>query len=213
MAKDKIARIVFSYGGGRYHFMSVMVGRDNSFYFHVARRDGEPYCTAKIATTPGVRTPIRFDDFRVSSFDFNKVSLHASGEIHLTDKQGAASENRSFGLPFERIDAYREALIAAPCKPDLLPVPRMRPGFELMLPLPDDMTPFFLSFTIVRHGADYADSLPPPGDVMGDYALLPQMGSAFGLLVTARTVGQEKTGTVVTWPPNSFWLFRKDNAI
>jgi hypothetical protein len=95
--------------------------KDNSFYFHLYEEDNEVFKSYSVTSENGI-TKIEFDKIKEHDFQRNKISLHQSGYIHSTDKNGRRLKDNIIGFPFSEIEISKLILILAPKKIDTLPI-------------------------------------------------------------------------------------------
>jgi hypothetical protein len=118
--KRKSTRIIFEINQEYYKFASFFVDRnDNSFYFHLYEEADENFKSYNVISENGT-TKIEFDNINEHDFKRNKLSIHQSGYIHSTDKNGKRLKDNIVGIPFSQIESSKLILILLPKKIDTL---------------------------------------------------------------------------------------------
>ncbi|GMU65831.1 MAG: hypothetical protein AMXMBFR36_21050 [Acidobacteriota bacterium] len=198
--------MVLGFRGELRKFITVFIGRDNSFYFHPYRPPGAPWFEPPSAAEPegeGIR--IQFPHFAASKFNLHKVSFHPSGVIHLTDTEGQKRKKGTQGPSFDTLELPYDCAVFIPCDPALLPRHTPRKGFKAQIDLPDDVRPFHVTFSIF-------DSASPIAASAGPYIPHPLNfvfpGQRLGLAVTMWPVQSPMVEEPVAWPPFPFFLLR-----
>lgn len=148
--KRKSTRIIFNIDETLYKFASFFVDkRDNSFYFHLYEEDNENFKSYNVTSDKGM-TKLEFDNFDEHDFQRNKLSLHESGYIHSTDKNGKRLKDNVTGFPFAEIDTCKLVLILAPKKIDTLPILEKTDPLRDIVVLLTLGNPFVINFEIFK---------------------------------------------------------------
>lgn len=207
MPRDVPLRIVLGYQGIVRKFLTLFIGRDNSFYFHPYRSPGEPWWQPP--TAPSNREDgclhLHFPSFTPSGFNLHKVSFHPSGYIHLTDKAGHRRRDGVRGPAFSELTLPYDFAVFVPCDPARLPEHTQRRGFVAEITLPGDVHPFHITFSIV-------DAATPPPAGPGPYFPQPLSfvfpGKTLGVALTMWPVRGAKGYEQPEWPPFPFFILR-----
>jgi hypothetical protein len=152
MPRDVPVRIEFIYRGDIRKLLSFFTGRDNSFYFHPYRPSEAPWHTQlpRGETSPSSKQlEIDFTKFRPSSFAFDKISFHPSGFIHLKSLAGERYVDGIRGPQFSDLPLPYDFAVFVPCELTQLPLHTPGKYMDIQIELPDDVPPFYSTFSIV----------------------------------------------------------------
>lgn len=149
--KRKSTRIIFRQAEVDYKFASFFVDKnDNSFYFHLYEEADANYKSYNLSAENGA-TKIEFDNFKEHDFKRNKLSIHPSGYVHSTDRNGKRLKDNIIGIPFVEIETSKLILVLAPKKIDeLIKIDPVNPLRDIIIILSKDINPFTLNFEIFK---------------------------------------------------------------
>ena len=206
MPQNVPLRIVLGYQGIVRKFLSLFIGRDNSFYFHPYRPPGELWWQPPPhSERVGEHLRLHFPLFTPSAFNLHKVSFHPSGYIHLTDKSGNRRRDGVRGPAFSELTLPYDFAVFVPCDPKRLPEHRHRRGFVAEIALPEDVRPFYVTFSIVN-------AANPPQAQPGPYIPHPLNfffpGKTLGVALTMWPVRGANGYERSEWPTFPFFLLR-----
>jgi len=177
---------------------------DNSFYFTFYN---DSVKNVKIPRTPleerknGV---IDFNDYIETDFRREKLSIHESGYIHSKDKNNNILKKGVIGIPFDKIDISKLILICGPPKIDeLIEINQIRATSDIIIHLPDNISPFTLHFDIFRVSMESNLDNSNPNLLFGGFILIKHTNKEFGLRLYAQSVGGK-----AFWPPFNLILTR-----
>jgi hypothetical protein len=208
MPRDIPVRVLFEYRGVVTKFLSFWMHRDNSIFIHTYRPEGTPWHTQPVPTPPsqpGEPLRIHFPSFLPAKFQFNKISFHRSGFIHLTDTSGQRYRDGIRGPAFETIQLPYDFAAFISGDPSRLPAFSRGKYWDLRVGLPDDMLPFHINLSLIDA------VLPPPS---GPGPIIPHPinfifhGRPIGVAVTMWKVKGSPTYPTPDWPPFPFHLLR-----
>jgi len=206
MPKAVPLRVILELQGKEHKFISLYAGKDNSFYFHPYRPEGEPWFepAPNSGHTPaGLR--IHFPSFSPSSFNLHKLSFHPSGFVHSTDRDRQRRKSGVRGPSFEDMVLPYDCAVFVPCDPSRLPEHSAGKGFKAVVALPAAVRPFYITFSIIS-------ASEPPAAVQGPYIPHPLNfvfpGKRFGVALTMWPVQSRDETFIPTWPPFPFFLLR-----
>ncbi len=211
MAKKSSMHLVFNYRGKLHDFMSIICGRkDNSFYFHIAGELDRPMMVGSIAKQPGNRSTITFADFRQVDLYRNKVSVHETGRIHSTGRDGKKVSDAAGGAPFDQIKHQQAYLLVAPRDPSTYPIKTAAdPARDVVINLRPEEDAFFIQFWVARIGSTVSPPIHP--HQLTEPLHIEWIGKNFGLILHVQKVFKGPQLDRVGWPPFSLVMHRVDD--
>ena len=124
MAKRLPFRIILKHRGVARKFLSLITAKDNSIFIHQNRPDDQGWKIpgySSAADTSG-RMRIDFKNYDEPSFEMQKLTIHQSGFIHITNKKGERLRDGIRGPAFSDMELPYDICVIVPCNPELLPV-------------------------------------------------------------------------------------------
>ncbi len=206
----KPTRLIFTYRGKCYKFMSFFVDEhDNSFYFHIYRKKGETpmFCDDHPSQAEPLR--IHFPSFKPTGFEENKISFHESGYIHSTDKRGKRYRDGVVGIPFENVQSFLFILAIAPKNPlEMIAATSIDRQNDLQIHLKDDANPFVVQFAVVRKGTESFPKMPSEQNLLSGFIKCDYRDRTFGLVLALTKVLNASQSIELNWPPFNLILKR-----
>ena len=197
---DTAARVILKAGETTAKFLNILVGKDGSIYVHMYRPSGTPWMApppALVNIPAGVRQRLDFDHFTPSPFQYNKVSFHPSGYIHLTDTAGKRLRDGVRGPSFRDLKLPHDFGTFVPCEPTRLP--QHTPGryLDLVFDLPAPVQPLYVTLSLVDPDA------PPPSALASIFEkpVLVRFKQHRLLVAVSLWLVRAMDPTPVPWPP------------
>jgi hypothetical protein len=182
----------------------VVANSDNSFYFTFYNDSFQNVKLPSIPLEERKDGKIDFADFIETEFRRQKLSIHESGYIHSKNKEGEILKKEVIGFPFDKIEISKLILICGPTKiTELEKIVEPRNKTDIVISLPDNISPFTLHFDIYRKSKESELDFYNPDLLFGGYILRSQDEKDFGL----RIYGQSVKGNAI-WPPFNLILTR-----
>lgn len=207
MPKRLPLRVVLQFRESNRKFFALLAAKDNSFYIHPYRPEGQPWRIPGGGAKPDAAGKQTLDliNFVEPTLQMHKLTLHQSGFIHVTDRHGKRHREGTRGPSFRKMPLPYDMCTLIPCNPGLLPMHKDERGHAAFIALPDDIGPFYMTITIIEASA------PPPA-VAGP--LLPKQpinflfeGLDYGIGLTMWPV-VHGSDVVPEWPSFPFFLVR-----
>jgi hypothetical protein len=200
MSHELKLRAFLEYEGIPRKFFTLLVGRDNSFYVHLARPIGQPwrYPGTSAARENGM-IELDFINFVEPSFDLRKISFHPTGYIHSTDAKGKRFRDGLRGPAFSDMTLPHEICAMCPSHPTTLPTFDQAGGNTLRIVIPNECGPFSAVLSIIE------TSMPPAASVPDVWPIIfPEV--RFSLLLSLRPVREMVRKEPPPWPPFPFFV-------
>lgn len=204
MARLPTLRFIFQHRGTLRKFASVYVGRDNSFYVRLNRPSGQPWRVPHSAQSPTVagNLALDFDQYLQPSFDLNKISLHPSGFMSMTDTSGKRFRDGIRAPRFSEMVLPFDICLLVPCAPSEMPLWEKDRSFPIRLDLPDQIEPFYTVLSVISAASPPE---PKPGPLLEQHPVnFLFEGHQFGFALSVWPVVHELSETV-EWPPFPFF--------
>lgn len=148
--KNHQARIFFKHNDLSYQFLSISVGKDNSFYFHLYEEAGKFLKIYPLKTLEDGRIKIEAIPI-ATDFIRHKFSFHPSGILHSTARDGTRLKDGYKGIPFDQIEKSNLVLLLYPRKITNMPLAKQKKyGHTLTIRLNQNLEPFTLNFEVFR---------------------------------------------------------------
>lgn len=201
-------RIILSYKGKNYKLLNFFVDKkDNSFYFHFYRKQGELPREPDVPLNMKEDKTIDFTKYHVSNFFTNKVSFHESGLIHYTDDKGGRLK-KGGGVPFSEIKSTLEFFVVVPRNPvemvELKGATDPRRDWHIAIQYHEA---FLFRFFLHKIGTPIAIELP--GNILEDGCVVFRYDDKdFELLIGMTKVFKAEGVETVKWPPFTLMLMR-----
>jgi hypothetical protein len=102
MPKRLPLRVIIRFRGTDHKFFTLLAGKDNSFYIHPYRPEGQRWRLPGGGSQRGKSGKLSLDfmKFVEPSLEMNKLTLHPSGFIHVTDPNGRRYREGTCGPSF-----------------------------------------------------------------------------------------------------------------
>ena len=206
MAKRLPLRVALCSGGVDRKFFGLFAANDNSFYIHPYRPAGQRW------RIPGGdaqrdamgKVPLDLVNFVEPALEMNKLTLHQSGFIHVTDGHGRRHRDGTRGPAFSEMPLPYDMCLLIPCNPRLLPPRGSERGHLMRIELAPDIRPFYVTLTII---AATAPPAPLPGPLLTQQPInIIFEGMPYGLALTMWPV--QTTDAVLEWPSFPFFVVR-----
>ncbi len=212
MSKQLTLKVPFLADGVARDVVTVVVGKDNSFYCRLERPGNASWRVPRVTVETGIvgSSPqglLDFENYEERTFALNKISFHPSGVIHQTDTAGKRWVDGISGLAFAEMELPYRLCAFFPCLlTQFNEFTRKKRWYHVALVnLGEFRDPFGLDFWVIDR-EHQLKSMP------GEFVVGPMNfnldGFKFGLAMTIQPVVEMIRPEPPPWPPFPFMLFR-----